>query len=82
MNLEGEAAEWLTQLHDEDTPELGNINTFLQELRARFEDDSQALQATVEIHELKKKGRPIKEYVQEFWIVAGTVAREPTGLLL
>lgn len=48
-NLEGEAAEWVTQLYDEGAPELGNINTFLQELRARFEDDSQTLKSKIEI---------------------------------
>lgn len=39
VNLEGEAAEWVTQLHDKDAPELGNINAFFQELRSRFKDD-------------------------------------------
>lgn len=62
-NLEREAVEWVTQLHDEDTPELGNTDTFLQVLRARFEDDYQALQAKVEIHKFKKRGWPIKEYI-------------------
>lgn len=39
-NLEREAAEWVTKLYDKDASELGNIDTFLQELRSRFEDDS------------------------------------------
>lgn len=38
--LDGEGAKWVTHLHDEHALELGNINTFLQELRARFEDES------------------------------------------
>lgn len=25
-NMEGEATEWVTRLHDEDAPELGNID--------------------------------------------------------
>lgn len=29
-NLEGETAEWITSLHDEDTPELGNTDLFLE----------------------------------------------------
>lgn len=41
-NLEGEAAEGITSFHDEDIPELGNIDLFLEELRSRFEDESQA----------------------------------------
>lgn len=52
-NVEGEAAEWVTQLYDENASELGNINVFLQELRTRFEDESQALPAEIEIHKLK-----------------------------
>lgn len=39
-NLEGEAAEWVTGLHD-GAPELGNIDDFLVEFRARFEDKTQ-----------------------------------------
>lgn len=41
VNLEGEAADWVTDFHDEGAPELGNIDSFLAELRARFEDDTQ-----------------------------------------
>lgn len=52
-NLEGEASQWVIQLHNEDAPELGNIDAFLQELRIRFKDDSQNLQAEVEICELQ-----------------------------
>lgn len=82
VNLEGEAVEWVTQLHDEDVPELGNINTFLKELRAMFKDDSQALQAKAEIHEIKQRGQPTKEYIQEFRRVAGKLRQWPEKLLL
>lgn len=44
-NLEGEATVWVTRLHDQDVLELGNIDSFLEELRARFKNKSQALQA-------------------------------------
>lgn len=40
-NLEGEVAEWVTGLHDEGAPELENIDDFLVEFRARFEDETQ-----------------------------------------
>lgn len=63
-------AEWVTQLHD-DSPELGNIDTFLKELRARFEDESQAQQAEAEIHKIRQKGHPAKEYVKEVRRVVG-----------
>lgn len=76
-NLEGEAAEWVTSLHDEDALELGNINVFLEELRARFEDESQAQQAEVSIHNLKQRGQLAKEYVWEFQKVAGSIRQWP-----
>lgn len=51
----GEATEWVTKL-DEDMPELGNISVFQEELRARFKDESQALQAEAEIWDLRQRG--------------------------
>lgn len=82
VNLEGEAAEWVEQLHNKDVPELGNIDTFLQELRTRFKDDPETLQAEVEICMHKKRGRPAKEYVREFRRVAGKLQQWPECLLI
>lgn len=59
----------VTSLHDEDTPVLGNIDVFLEELRDRFKDESHPLQAEVEICNLKQRGQPAKQFVQEFWRV-------------
>ncbi|ETE58788.1 Calbindin-32, partial [Ophiophagus hannah] len=59
-NLEGQEAEWVTQLHDKDAPELGNTDTFLQELRARFEDESQAQKVEAKIHEIRQKSHPAR----------------------
>lgn len=59
----GEAMEWITSLHDEEASELGNLDIFLEELRHRFRDESQAQQAEVEIYNLKQKRRPAKEFV-------------------
>lgn len=39
-DLEEEASEWFTQLHNEGTPELNNVDNFLRELWAYFEDSS------------------------------------------
>ncbi|ETE59745.1 hypothetical protein L345_14525, partial [Ophiophagus hannah] len=39
-NLEEEASEWFTQLNDEGAPKLNNVNNFLRELQAHFEDSS------------------------------------------
>lgn len=48
-NLDGEAVEWMTKLHNEDAPEFCNTEAFMVEPRVRFEDESQALQAKAEI---------------------------------
>lgn len=40
VNLEVEAAEWVTSLHDEQAPELWDTNLFMDQLRAWFEDES------------------------------------------
>lgn len=48
-NLVGEAVEWVMKLHNKDAPELGNVEAFVGELRASFENESQALQAEVQI---------------------------------
>lgn len=55
-NLEGEAMEWVTCLYDKDVPEVWNLDVFLEELRASFEEESQSQQAEVEIHDLKQEG--------------------------
>lgn len=70
-NLEGEAAEWVAQLHDEDAPELGDVDKFLQELRERFEDMAQGKEAEAEIKAIRQRGCPAKEYVGEFQRLAG-----------
>lgn len=48
-NLKGEAVKWVTGLHDEGAPELGNIDDFLVEFRVRFEDETQVWKAESEI---------------------------------
>lgn len=48
-------AEWMTSLHNEQVPELWDINLFMDHLKARFEDESQALQAEIEIHSLRQR---------------------------
>lgn len=81
-NMEGEAVEWVTNLHDEGTPELLDANLFMEQLRVRFEDESQALQAEKEIDHLRQRGRPAKEYVREFWRVAGHLGQWPEWSLI
>lgn len=58
-------------LHNEEAPELGDPNTFLRMLRARFRDDTQVRQAEFEIHTIKQGSRPVIEYIHEFWRLAG-----------
>ncbi|KAK9407792.1 hypothetical protein NXF25_006566 [Crotalus adamanteus] len=64
-NLLGEAADWVTNLHDEGSPEL-HINLFMEQLRGQFEDESRVLMAEKEIHRLRQRGCPAKEYLCEF----------------
>lgn len=56
LNLEYEAADWVMYLHDKGTPELGNVDAFLEELRARFGDPVRARQAEFRIR-AKRQGR-------------------------
>ncbi|KAK9396907.1 hypothetical protein NXF25_020268 [Crotalus adamanteus] len=39
-NLEGEAADWMSGLQEEQAPELWNFDLFMRGLRARFKDES------------------------------------------
>lgn len=39
-NLEGEAADWVTWLYNEEAPELGDPDAFLREFRACFKDNT------------------------------------------
>ncbi|KAK9395663.1 Cbp53E: Calbindin-32 [Crotalus adamanteus] len=62
-NLEGEAAEWVTILHDEGIPELADPDAFLSGLTARFGDPAQSQWAdsscdpdSFEAKEATKKG--------------------------
>ncbi|ETE59976.1 hypothetical protein L345_14287, partial [Ophiophagus hannah] len=78
-----EAAEWMNQLHNKDVPELGNVDScFLQELRDRFKDESQAQESEAEIKEMKQRGCPAKEYIREFRRVAGKLQHWPEHLLI
>lgn len=81
-NLEGDVAEWVTNLHDEGAPELLDANLFMEQLRARFEDESQALQVVKATHHLKQKGHLAKEYVWAFQRVAGRLGQWPERSLI
>lgn len=41
-NLDGDAAGWLVSLHDEGTPELQDLDAFMQMLQNIFEDPTMA----------------------------------------
>lgn len=41
VNFEGEAVEWVVTLHNEKAPKLGDLDAFLRELRAWFDDSMQ-----------------------------------------
>ncbi|KAK9398976.1 hypothetical protein NXF25_013945 [Crotalus adamanteus] len=52
-SLEGEAAEWVSILHDEGHPELANLDAFLYKLRAQFVDPTQTRQVESEVCNIK-----------------------------
>ncbi|ETE62037.1 hypothetical protein L345_12209, partial [Ophiophagus hannah] len=81
-NLEEEASEWFTQVHDEGAPELDNIDDFLRALQARFEGSAQAQEAEAEIKMMKQKGWPAKEIVKEFLRLAGRLSNWPEQILV
>lgn len=72
----------MIQLHDEGTPELENINDFLQELRMRFDNTDQGHEVKVETKAIKQRGHPTKEYIREFWRLTGKLWYWPECLLV
>lgn len=64
--LEGEAAEWVVDLYTEHAQEFGDADLFLESLRDHFKDVTQAQLVEGEILALKKRGRLVADYVQEF----------------
>lgn len=48
-NLKGEAAEWVTILHDKAAPELGDPESFFCRLRAQFGDPTQMQREELEV---------------------------------
>lgn len=48
-NLKGEAAEWVTVLHDKGAPELADPDVFLCGLKARFGDPMQTQPSELEV---------------------------------
>lgn len=54
-NLGGETAECMVALHDEGALELGNVDTFLEEVQSRFGNPTQAHRMESEIpHKAEK----------------------------
>lgn len=48
-NMNGEAPEWVAQLHTDGAPKLEDADEFLQLLRTRFEAMAQGQEAEAEI---------------------------------
>ncbi|XP_013928253.1 PREDICTED: atrial natriuretic peptide-converting enzyme [Thamnophis sirtalis] len=66
MGLEGEANEWLAALYRRRAPQLQDVDEFLQELEARFEEVEEDQYAEDEFQKLKQRGQPIKEDIRSF----------------
>ncbi|KAK9401553.1 hypothetical protein NXF25_012267 [Crotalus adamanteus] len=81
-NLQGEAAAWAANLFTDHARELADIGSFLDALRACFEDPTRVQRAEAEIIGLKQAGRPIREFIREFQRVAGRLRTWPERLLV
>lgn len=57
---EGEAVEWIAELHNDEAPELGDAEKFVQLMRVRFNNIAQQVEAETQIKMLKQAGRPTK----------------------
>lgn len=75
--LEGEAAEWMTTLHDEGAPDLSDPDAFLCELRAQFSNPMQTQQVEIEVCKVKHWSRPLAKYIREFRKIAGRLRHWP-----
>lgn len=64
-SLEREAVDWVVSLNAEGALELGNVDTFMENLQARFRDPSQTLRAEGEICTTPGT-RLVAEYIREF----------------
>lgn len=49
--------------YDEAALELGNIDTFMNEFRARFKDETHIRKDELEIQNLKQGSQPVAEYI-------------------
>lgn len=52
------------------------------QLRARFKDESKALRAEIKIYSLKQRGYPAKQYIREFWKIAGRIRQQSEQSLI
>ncbi|XP_034275328.1 uncharacterized protein LOC117666666 [Pantherophis guttatus] len=79
---EGEAAEWIAELHNERAPELEDMDDFIQLMRVRFSNVTQQVEAEHQITTLRQAGRPAKEFVWEFQRLAGKLRDWPEQLMV
>lgn len=60
---EGEAVEWIAELHDEGALELHDADEFVQLLRGRFKYMDHQVESKAQIKALKQVRQPPKELV-------------------
>lgn len=64
--LEGEAADWVMTLRDNDAEELHNFSFFMMALRQWFKDPLADWRARTRIRTIKQRRHSIVAYIQEF----------------
>lgn len=81
-NLEGSASGWLVSLRDEGTPELTDLDAFMQALREQLEDPKAASHKEVHIHILKQDKWLVLEYFQDCHNLASHLRDWPEHMLV
>lgn len=74
--------EWLVSLHDEDAPELIDLNTFMQALQKHFKYPLAARHAETRVFALKQGKQLVTEYIQDFHQLISHLGDWPEHLLV
>ncbi|KAK9396385.1 hypothetical protein NXF25_019746 [Crotalus adamanteus] len=76
------AVQYRAQPYSDQARELADVGLFLDALRTRFEDPTRLQWAEAQLVGLRQRGRPAKEYIREFQIIAGRLRSWPDRLLV
>lgn len=72
----------MADLHSDHGPKLTDVRLFLESLGAQFEDQTRTQVSEGGLMALKQRGRPAKEYVNDFRQLAGWLCAWPEQMLV